>query len=77
MRWAGNRLVPTGFLVCSQHLDQPHMQDRVLILRADPVPVRHPRPDIDGEPVPLSAPDVLTTDFGIPLTADTGELLTA
>lgn len=47
MRWAGNRLVPTGFLCCAQHIDMPHPQDRVLILPPDPVPVRDPRPMLD------------------------------
>lgn len=44
MRWAGNRLVPTGFRCCAQHIDPPHPQDRTLVLRPDPVAVRDPRP---------------------------------
>lgn len=44
MRWAGNRLVPTGFRCCAQHIDPPHPQDRTLILRHDPMPVRDARP---------------------------------
>jgi hypothetical protein len=51
MRWAGNRLVPSGFLVCRDHLDMPHPQDRVLILPPDPQPIRDPRPMLDfGDP---------------------------
>jgi hypothetical protein len=47
MRWAGNRLVPTGFLVCAQHMDMPHPLDRVMLLRPDPVPITDPRPMLD------------------------------
>jgi hypothetical protein len=47
MRWAGNRLVPTGRLCCAQHLDPPHPQDRVVVLPPDPAPVDLPRIDID------------------------------
>jgi hypothetical protein len=50
MRWAGNRLVETGFLVCAQHIDRPHPQDRVLILKPDPVPIRDPRPMTEMPP---------------------------
>jgi hypothetical protein len=44
MRWAGDRLVATGWLVCRDHMDVPNAQDRVRRPRADPVPVSDPRP---------------------------------
>lgn len=46
MRWAGDRLVPTGFLCCSDHIDRPHPQDRTPPTYGDPQPVSNPRPDI-------------------------------
>lgn len=48
MRWSGNKLVPTGFLCCAEHIDPPHPQDRLLVLGADPVPVEQPRSDLDA-----------------------------
>ena len=48
MRWAGARLVPTGFLCCARHLDPPHPQDRMIVLEADPQPVVQPRFDVDA-----------------------------
>ena len=47
MAWRGDSLVWTGFLCCAQHIDPPHPQDRTKRLRADPVPVEDPRPNID------------------------------
>ncbi len=47
MRWAGDRLVPTGFLVHPRYLDVPHPQDRLRRLVPDPRPVSDPRPDIE------------------------------
>jgi hypothetical protein len=73
MRWAGNRLVPTGFLCCPEHLDMPHPQDRVVILGPDPVPVRDPRPMPPASPA-LPA-DTLTDDHGAPLLTSDDEAL--
>jgi hypothetical protein len=47
MIWAGNRLQHNGFWVCEKHMDPPHPQDKTIILKPDPIPVRDPRPDID------------------------------
>jgi hypothetical protein len=47
MRWAGDRLVATGFLIHPSYLDVPHPQDRLRRLVADPKPVSDPRPDIE------------------------------
>ena len=47
MFWAGNRLMPSGFLCCAQHIDRPQPQDRIPPIRIDPVPVDSPRPNID------------------------------
>ncbi len=44
MRWSGDRLVPTGFLVCDRHRDRPNPQERARRPRPDPEPVRDPRP---------------------------------
>lgn len=44
-RWAGGRLMPTGFLSCLRHMDEPNPQfGGHRPLRPDPVPVRDPRP---------------------------------
>ena len=48
MEWRGNRLVWTGMMKCAHHLDRPQQQDRVVVLKADPAPLRNARPDIDG-----------------------------
>lgn len=48
MAWRGDRQVWTGLWVCAEHMDEPHPQDRVKKLRADPVPVPDPLPNIDG-----------------------------
>jgi hypothetical protein len=69
VRWSGNRLVPTGFLCCAEHIDPPQPQDRIFILTADPVPVSQPRPDIDAEVG--SRTGYLTTEAGIPLLTET------
>lgn len=63
MRWAGNRLVPTGFLCCAQHMDPPHPQDRTLILRADPVPILNPRPFVDMPDPATGGPGFLDLTF--------------
>jgi hypothetical protein len=44
MIWAGKTLRWNGMLCCAEHIDPPHDQDRVLILKPDPVPVQNPRP---------------------------------
>jgi hypothetical protein len=48
MMYAGNRLVPNGFLCCRFHIDKPNPQSRPYDLRPDPVPVVNPRPDLDA-----------------------------
>ena len=66
MRWAGNRLVPTGFLCCIHHIDPPHPLDRTIVLQADPLPVRDPRPmldPIDAAPPPVTPGLQLDHDF--------------
>ena len=46
MRYAGGRLVRTGFLSCARHMDAPNPQfGGQRPLRPDPVPVRDPRPE--------------------------------
>lgn len=47
MIYAGDRLVPNGFLVCDRHRDPPHPQSQKKVLYPDPVPVWKPRPDFD------------------------------
>ena len=74
MMWAGNRLVPTGFLCCDQHRDPPHPQDRIPPVFADPQPIINPRPDMDA--VPDMVGTVLTDDHGIILSDDSGKVLT-
>jgi hypothetical protein len=65
MRWAGTRLVPTGFMCCPRHIDRPHPQDYALVLRPDPVPVRDPRPMFDMPPP--APPDQILDNNGLPL----------
>jgi hypothetical protein len=43
MRWSGNAIVCTGFLVGRPYADIPNEQDRPPILPPDPVPLRDPR----------------------------------
>lgn len=47
MEWRGNRLVWNGFLVCDHHRDVPNPQGRARHMRADPPPLRNPRPFFD------------------------------
>jgi hypothetical protein len=49
MEWRGDRLAWTGFWVCAQHMDEPQPQNRAKRLRADPVPISEPLPNIDAE----------------------------
>lgn len=44
MVWRGKSLAWNGFMCCERHLDEPQPQDRTFILRADPVPIKNPRP---------------------------------
>jgi hypothetical protein len=60
MRWAGGRLVATGFLVCRHLVDVPHPQDRLNKLRADPRMVSDPRIDIDVVAPAAPLPPVVT-----------------
>jgi hypothetical protein len=45
MEWQGTKLVWTGLLVCSHHMDKPQQQLRAIRLPADPVPKINPRPE--------------------------------
>lgn len=83
MQWAGDRLVPTGLLVCPRHMDVPNPQEQAKRLSADPVPVRDPRPPTpmvplpglltDGTPAAGVTQSVLTDGRGVPLDDGTGE----
>lgn len=46
MEFRGNKLMWTGIFVCSRCIDQPQPQDRTVLLRPDPEPVRDPRPEM-------------------------------
>ena len=77
MRWAGDRLVATGWLVCPRHMDTPNAQDRPPPVSRDPDPVSDPRPLFDG---PLAVADgaLLGVDFVLglsPLSAEEFDLL--
>jgi len=43
--YRGNSLMRTGFRVCSRCLDIPYQGRRPIIIPADPVPLRDPRPE--------------------------------
>jgi len=47
--WAGNALINKQLLVCSRCYDKPQQQLRAIILPADPVPIRNPRPEFFDE----------------------------
>lgn len=47
--WAGTSLVNKQILVCKRCLDKPQQQLRAIILPADPVPIRNPRPEYFDE----------------------------
>lgn len=44
MEWRGNHLVWTGLLVGKPYLDKPQQQNRPYPVKADPYPVKNPRP---------------------------------
>jgi hypothetical protein len=44
LRWAGQQLANTGYLVCPTCLDVPNQQERTLVLPPDPPPVYLVRP---------------------------------
>ena len=45
-RWQGRELINQRFIVCIDTcLDKPNQQERVIIIPADPVPVRDARPE--------------------------------
>jgi hypothetical protein len=75
MRWAGARLVPTGFLCCAQHIDRPHPQDRLLVLQPDPRPVIDPRIDLDALAAMPAVDAALLTEAGEWLVTESGEVL--
>lgn len=64
MEWRGDRLVPTGFLRGKPFLDEPQPQLKTPEIKADPYPVKDPRPpqpSSDGYyPEGLPAPDYET-----------------
>ena len=43
--WAGASLINKRILVCPRCVDKPQQQLRAIILPADPVPIRNPRPE--------------------------------
>lgn len=45
MEYRGNSLMKTGFLVCQRCLDVPYQGRRPIIIPADPVPMKDPRPE--------------------------------
>jgi len=49
MKWAGNKLVWTGFWVGKPFVDSPNPQSRSPVLGPDPVPVPFPRPPLVTE----------------------------
>jgi len=57
MMWVGDRLAPNGFLVCDHHRDIPNPQNRLYVLKPDPVPVKNPRPDRAMTPLPIVMDD--------------------
>lgn len=77
MIWANNRLVWNGFWVCAQHMDPPHPQDRTYRFRADPMPVKEPKPDIDApEPAEPFDGEVLVTEDLVWIATDDDEGIT-
>lgn len=44
MDWAGTTLINKQLLVCRPCYDRPQEQLRAIVLPADPVPIRNPRP---------------------------------
>lgn len=44
MEWRGPQLASTGFRVCHRCYDVPFIFNKPIILPADPVPVKDPRP---------------------------------
>jgi hypothetical protein len=83
MIYAGNRLVWNGMLCCERHIDPPHPQDRLLVLKPDPVPVKNPRPlrrmlpkggfITDGIATAEQTESYVTDDVGAPLSDDTAD----
>ena len=66
MRWAGNKLVWTGWWVGKPFVDSPNPQSRPSILGPDPVPVLFPRPPLVTE-TPWDMMDDCAWEFqGIP-----------
>lgn len=49
--WRGNALVWTGFWVGISYLDEPNEQLRTPIYPPDPIPIRYPKPPLDGDQV--------------------------
>lgn len=43
--WAGTKLINKQVLVCKPCYDIPQQQLRVIVLPADPMPIRNPRPE--------------------------------
>lgn len=47
--WQGTSLINQQLLVCKSCYDIPQQQLRAIILPADPVPIRNPRPEFFDE----------------------------
>ena len=43
--WAGAALVNKRLLVCPRCTDRPQQQLRAIVIPADPVPIKNPRPE--------------------------------
>ena len=71
MRWSGSRLVWTGMMKCSRHLDHPQEQDRLLVLAANPIAVMNARPDLDSETTLSDFTADFSSDFGSKLVSKT------
>lgn len=54
-QWRGNKILPTGFLVCDTCWDKPNPTLRPIVLPPDPVPVNQPRTEPPGTYTPSVA----------------------
>jgi hypothetical protein len=58
-QYHGQSLVWTGFWVHKNYVDKPSPWMKTIILKADPVPVREPKPGL-GADAPVVVPDAGT-----------------
>jgi len=49
LEWAGDQKIWTGIWVGKDEMDRPNEQLRTPIVKADPQPVKNPRPFTPGE----------------------------